>query len=394
VSAPSAFSKPSQQKAYRDLPEGEFRHALRAFLDEHYPDEWRNPIERLTGEDALWWKRKLYEHGWRMPGWPAEFGGMGLSLRQQLVYLEEMDAHRVSRVLDIGETMLGPVLFHHGTPEQQAYYLPRILRAEDTWCQGYSEPNAGSDLASLRTAAVRDGDDYVVNGSKIWTTHAMYATHIFCLVRTSREGPKQAGISFILSPIDAAGITVRPIANLADEEEFCEVFFEDVRMPAANLIGAENKGWQVAKSLLGFERVMIGSPALAKQALTGLTELFRVLKLDANPAYRERFIALLADFHDVNVMYDEVVGAHLAGDTQVERFSMLKILATELFQKITEFAIEAGGEYGGVKGDLVIEDAHLNNYKLSIMARAATIYGGSSEVQRNILAKTVLNLPS
>ena len=390
----TAFSTPSQTRAYRDLPEDAFRQELRAFLAAHYPDRWRKPIERLTGEDALWWKRTLYEHGWRMPGWPAQYGGMGLSLHQQLVYHEEMDRLRVSRVLDIGETMLGPVLFGHGTEEQKTFYLPRILRAEDTWCQGYSEPNAGSDLASLRTAAVRDGDHYVVNGSKIWTTHGMYATHIFSLVRTSKDGPKQAGISFLLSPIDAAGITVRPIANLAGEEEFCEVFFEDVRIPISNLVGAENKGWQVAKSLLGFERVMIGSPALAKQALSGVTELFRVLGLDADPACRERLIALTADFHDLSVMYDEVVGAHLAGDTQVERFSMLKILATELFQKITEFGLEAGGEYGGVMGEMTIGDAELNNYKLSILARASTIYGGSSEVQRNILAKSVLGLPA
>ena len=378
----------------RDLPDRALRDRLRAFLQATYPDRLRGATDRLRGVDSRWWLRTQWEHGWRAPGWPVEHGGLGLSLQQQLLLRDEMERFGVARVLDMGTTMLGPVLFRYGTPEQRAQYLPRILRCEDVWCQGYSEPNSGSDLASLRTAAVRDGEDYVVNGSKIWTTHASDATDIFTLVRTSRDGRKQEGSSVLLIPLATPGITVRPIVNLSGEDEFCQGFFEDVRVPVANRVGEENHGWTVAKALLGFERISIGSPAHARHALATLDGIMGALGSHADPDYAARFIALTADLHDLGVLYREVVDAALAGTARGEQFSMLKLLATELTQRITETMLEVAGEHAGVLGATDFDGYDANSFKLFMLARPGTIYGGSSEVQRNILAKSLLGLPA
>ena len=371
--------------------------ALRArldrFLTEHYPDAWRDPTNRLRKEDARWWLRTQHEQGWRAPGWPAEHGGLGLSMAQQLLVRDGMERHGVARVLDMGVSMLGPVLMRYGTEAQKAYFLPRILRCDDVWCQGYSEPNAGSDLASLRTAAVRDGDEFVVDGSKIWTTHATDATHIFTLVRTAKREKRQDGISFLLIPLDAPGITIRPIVNLAGEDEFAQVFFDAVRVPVANLVGEADEGWTVAKALLGFERISIGNPAHARHALRIVDGILHSLGLQDEPAYHERFVGLTADLHDTQVLYDEVVEEALAGTAAPERFSMLKLLATELTQRVTEFGMEVSGEYAGVCGTAPLPGSP-NLNKLFMLARPGTIYGGSSEIQRNILAKSMLGLPS
>ena len=378
----------------RDLPDHAIRARLRGFLRDHYPDHLRDPTNRLRKEEARRWLRTQHAHGWRAPGWPAEHGGMGLSLSQQLLYREEMERHGVARVLDMGVTMLGPVLMRYGTDAQKAHHLPRILRCDDVWCQGYSEPNAGSDLASLRTAAVRDGDEYVVDGSKIWTTHATDATHIFALVRTAKRDKKQDGISFLLIPLDAPGVTVRPIVNLAGEDEFCQVFFDGVRVPTAGRVGEVDGGWTVAKALLGFERISIGNPAHARHALATLDGVLAGLGLHGAPGYHDRFVQLTADLHDTEALYAEVVDAALAGRARGEQFSMLKLLSTELFQRVTEFTMEAAGEHAGVLGPVEIGDASPDIHKLFMLARPGTIYGGSSEVQRNILAKSMLGLPA
>lgn len=376
----------------RDLDDTLLRERFRTFLENIYPGDWRDQTNRLRGADARWWLRTQWERGWRAPGWPVEYGGLGLSLRQQLLIRDEAERFGVARVLDMGTTMLGPVLFRYGTPEQRAHYLPRILRCDDVWCQGYSEPNSGSDLASLQTSAVRDGTDYVVNGSKIWTTHASDANNIFTLVRTSREGRKQEGISFLLIPLSAPGITVRPIVNLGGEDEFCQVFFQDVRVPVANLVGAENQGWTVAKALLGFERISIGSPAHAKHALQALERVLAALDLSDDPAYVARLAQLTADVYDHEILYGEVVTAALRNAARSEQFSMLKLIATELTQRITDFTMEVSGEYAGVIQAAKIGDIDINIYKLFMLARPGTIYGGSSEIQRNILAKHIMSL--
>ena len=377
----------------RDLPDDEIRARLQAFLVRHYPPAWCDPTNRLRKADARWWLRTQHEHGWRAPGWPAEHGGMELSMAQQLLVRGVMEDHGVARVLDMGVSMLGPVLMRYGTDAQKAHYLPRILACDDVWCQGYSEPGAGSDLASLRTAAVRDGEDFVVDGSKIWTTHATDATHIFTLVRTAKREKRQDGISFLLIPLDTPGITVRPIVNLAGEDEFAQVFFDAARVPAVNLVGKEDAGWTVAKALLGFERISIGNPSHARHALRTVDGILQALHLHEEPAFHERFVQLTADLHDTEVLYDEVVEEALAGTAAPERLSMLKLLATELTQRTTEFGLEVSGEYAGVLGELPL-DGTPNLHKLFMLARPDTIYGGSSEVQRNILAKSMLGLPS
>jgi hypothetical protein len=234
------------------LSDDEFRAVVRRFVEEHYPPELRNPQRRLHWRDNRPWYMILAEHGWLAPGWPREHGGLGLSAAKHLIFIEEFERHGCARVSDMGVIMLGPLLIRHGTPAQKDRFLPRILAGEDIWCQGYSEPNAGSDLASLRTEAVLDGDHWVVNGQKIWTTLANDANWIFMLVRTDKAAKKQDGISFLLVPMDSPGITVRPIVNLDQHDEFCEVFFDNVRVPKENLVGEVNKGWTVAKALLDF----------------------------------------------------------------------------------------------------------------------------------------------
>jgi hypothetical protein len=231
------------------LSDDDFRMLVRRWIEANYPPEIRNPPSRLHYKDTKVWYHKLARKGWLCLNWPREFGGMGITAGKQLIMLEEKERHGCARLNEMGMTMLGPLLIRHGTKEQQDYYLPKILTGEHIWCQGYSEPNAGSDLASLRTEAVPDGDHWVVNGQKIWTSMAMDANWIFLLVRTDKQAKKQEGISFLLVPMDSPGVTVRPITNIDMENEFCETFFDNVRVPKGNLVGQINKGWTMAKNL-------------------------------------------------------------------------------------------------------------------------------------------------
>ena len=379
------------------LPDEEFRMRFRAWLGENYPPEirqdWRRPFRRIRGEVANNWMRRLNDAGWRAPAWPREYGGMGLSFRKQLIYNEELEREGVARIIDLGETQLGPTLMKYGSEGQRAYYLPRILSCEDVWCQGYSEPNAGSDLASLKTRAERDGDNFVVNGSKTWTTHADDSTHIFTLVRTGRFEKKQQGISFLLIDLDTPGIDVRPILNLAGEYEFCEVFFDDVRVPAVNLVGEIDQGWSVAKTLLGHERVWIGSPALAGRALALAERLLSESGRRDDVLYRDRFAILAADLYDYRLLYAEICARIADGGQPGPEVSMLKVYASELLQRITEFSVELGGECGGIIGDVQIGDTVTDLHWQVMMARPVTIFAGANEIQRDILARTVLDLP-
>ncbi|WP_083664338.1 acyl-CoA dehydrogenase family protein [Herminiimonas arsenitoxidans] len=390
---------PLQRQTLADLPDDVFRSTFRNWLETHYPHEWRQnhrrPFLRLRGEDLRYWLRLLNQHGWRAPAWPHEYGGMGLSFRKQLIYYEEIERLGVARIIDNGETQLGPTLIHCGTDEQRSYYLPRILACEDVWCQGYSEPGAGSDLASLRTQALRDGDSFVVTGQKIWTTHATEGTHIFTLVRTGRYEKKQQGISFLLIDLKAPGVTIRPIANIAGEDEFCEVFFDAVRVPAENLVGELDQGWNVAKALLGHERVWLGSPALASKALTLAESLVEQRGLSNDLGVTDRLSVLQADLHDYRLLYAEICNriADTEGQPGAE-VSVLKVYISELLQRITEFNVEIAAEYGGVIGDVRIADLHTDLHWQLMMARPATIYAGANEVQRDILAKAVLHMPA
>ena len=385
-----------------EMDDADFRAEFRAFLAEHYPAElkqdFHRPFRRLRGEPANDWLRTLQAHGWRAPAWPRESGGMGLSFRKQLIYHEELEHAGVARIIDLGETQLGPTIIKMGSPEQSEHYLPRILNCEHVWCQGYSEPNAGSDLASLRTSAELDGDEFVVNGQKIWTTHANDSTHIFTLVRTGKFEKKQQGISFLLIDLDTPGISIRPIINLAGEDEFCEVFFENVRVPKANLVGELHQGWAVATALLGYERVWIDSPSLAGKALALGEHLVQQLGLEGDRGVMDELAQLQADLHDYRLLYSRTCDAIAdSGKAPGPEVSMLKVYASELLHRLTEFNVEVGAEYGAVVGDVAIggdstADMQADLYWQLMMARPVTIFAGANEIQRDILAINVLSL--
>jgi alkylation response protein AidB-like acyl-CoA dehydrogenase len=381
-----------------ELPDQEFRQQLRDFLAANYPEQLRQdfyrPFRRLRGEDASNWLRTLQNNGWRAPAWPRQWGGMGLSFRKQLIYHEELERAGVARIIDLGDSQLGPILIRLGTDAQRDYYLPRMLNCEHVWCQGYSEPNAGSDLANLRMQAVREGDEFVVNGQKIWTTHANDSTHIFALVRTGKYEKRQQGISFLLIDMKTPGITVRPIDNLAGEDEFCEVFFDDVRVPAANLVGQLDQGWAVAKALLGYERIWIGSPALAGKALSLAEHLVHICGLGSDAGVVDRLAQLSVDLHDYRILYSRMCDAIAdSGSQPGPEVSMLKVYASELLQRITEFSVDIAAEFGGVTGDVVIGQTRVDLHWQLMMARPVTIFAGANEIQRDILAKAVLGMP-
>jgi alkylation response protein AidB-like acyl-CoA dehydrogenase len=380
------------------LSDEEFRLTLRNWLSACYPNDWRQssvrPFHRLRGEQKIHWLRTLHAGGWRAPAWPREHGGLGLTFARQRIYHEEFERQRIARVIDFGEQMLGPILMAYGTAAQQAHWLPRILSCDDVWCQGYSEPNAGSDLASLRTSAVLDGDDFLVNGQKIWTTYAQDATHMFALVRTGRFERKQQGISFLLMPLNPPGVQIRPIMNIAGEQEFCEVFLTDVRVPRQNLVGALHEGWSIAKALLGHERIWVGSPAMCRNALALARELVQAAQATQDTSVIDSLAVLAADLHDYEALYEEVCLESADASQPSARVVMLKVLATELQQRICEFIAEISLEHGGALSTTTIGALEVDIHWQLMMSRPITIFGGANEVQRDILAKSVLRLPS
>ncbi len=379
---------------YNTLADDDFRREVRAFFEAEYPRELRYILHRARWREMRDWWRKLDEKGWIAPNWPREWGGMALDAGKMVIYLEELERHGIARAPDQGITQVGPLIMRFGTEAQKNHYLPRTRSGEYIWCQGYSEPNAGSDLAGLQTAAVPDGDHFVVNGQKIWTTLADDATHIYLLARTDKAAKKQQGISFFLADMKTPGITLRPIINLAGHGEFCQVYFDNVRLPRENLVGQLNDGWTVAKALLGFERLGIGSPRRPQYALQRLEKVARAKGLLEDPGFVDRFIALKLDIEDGAALYGRFVEQVKRGETLGQDVSMLKVWTMETWQRLSELLVEAGAEEGviaGVRSVAGVDTDFLNPFYYS---RPATIYGGSSEIQRNILAKYVLKLPS
>jgi alkylation response protein AidB-like acyl-CoA dehydrogenase len=374
------------------LDDESFRAVVRSFLAENYPEDLRNPPKRLHFAENKPWYFKLSEKGWLAPGWPQQFGGLGLSPPKLIILTEEYERYGVARTNDHGIIMLGPLVIQYGTDAQKQHFLPKILSGEHIWCQGYSEPNSGSDLASLRTEAIREGDHYIVNGQKIWTTLAGDANWIFLLVRTDKTAKKQEGISFLLVDMTTPGITVKPIINLELHDEFSEVFFDNVRVPAENLVGQLNKGWDMAKALLSFERIYLGSPRQSAYALARLKQLAEKMGVAEDPTFLERYTQLRLDLEDLKALYGTYVDILKRGGTLGPDVSMLKIFQSELFQRITDTMLEIAGENAGLL-DPIDGNLNLNATGLYIQARPATIYGGSNEIQRNIIAKNVLELP-
>jgi len=380
---------------YAAMSDDGFRLMVRAFLRSNYPQHLRHVPRRLRLHEVRDWYQTLSRSGWLAPAWPREHGGMALPPAKLLIFFEEMEGWGAARLPDQGIINLGPVLIQHGTSEQKARYLPRILSGEDIWCQGYSEPNAGSDLASLRTEAVRDGDHFIVNGQKIWTTLAHDATHIFALVRTDKTVKPQAGISFLLIDLKSPGVTIRPITNIIDEQEFCEVFFEEVKVPVTNLVGELNMGWTIAKDLLGYERIFAGSPQQSRQALHHLEQLADSQSLFELPEFSQSYALLLGDVRELEALYGLFADIVRRGGLLPPSVSGLKVLATETYvriaREIVRWADESGGTWTGVTmndGTSLLPPAPF------LQSLVTTIYGGSNEIQRNIVAKAVLGMPN
>ena len=375
------------------LPDEEFRAELHAFLHAAYPEHLRYLDRRPAIAEIRPWLDALAAKGWLAPHWPREHGGMGLSIGKYLIYYDELGRHGTGRLPDHAIHLLGPLLIRYGTEAQKARFLPGIAEGREIWCQGYSEPGAGSDLASLRTEAVLDGDHFVVTGQKIWTSMAPHADWIFMLVRTNKAVPQQAGISFLLADMETPGIMVRPIMNLKGESEFAEVFFDGARVPRENLVGEIDKGWTMAKSLLGDERITLGSPRQSAYALERLELLARETGSLADAAFVDRLTQLRLDFVALEASFRRYIGMAEKGQRLGPDVSMLKVWATELFQRITAEMRQLGGELGGFKRAVQFEASSVDVMNQYLEATPPTIYGGSNEIQRNILAKTVLGLP-
>ncbi len=348
-------------------------------------------------EFAKQFNRKLAERGWIAPAWPKEYGGLGASIYEQMVFNEEFGYWGApdTGTRGFGVGMIGPTLIIHGNEEQKKRYLTRITSGEDIWCQGYSEPGAGSDLASLQTRAVRDGDEYVINGQKIWTSGGHRANQMFCLVRTDPEAPKHRGISFLLIDdiVNTPGLTIRPLINMANRHHFNEVFFEDVRVPARNLVGEENRGWYVGMTLLDFERSGIGTTAAQKRTLEKLTENLR----EGEKARRERYRTRLADLvvaNNVGRFLGYRIG-YIQASGMVPNYeaSVVKIYQSELGQKIYNFGVNMLG----LSGQFIPEEPRApfggDLPESYIQAVPSTIYSGSNEIQRNVIATRGLGLP-
>ncbi|HEY4670378.1 MAG TPA: acyl-CoA dehydrogenase family protein [Tepidiformaceae bacterium] len=381
--------------------EEQLRQEVRTFLKENLPrEEGGAQLGNRTDEDfelARRFNTELGKRGWIAPAWPKEYGGLGASIYEQMVFNEEFGYFGApdTGTRGFGVGMIGPTLIIHGNEEQKKRYLPRITSGEDIWCQGYSEPGAGSDLASLQTRASRDGDDYVINGQKIWTSGGHRANQMFCLVRTDPDAPKHRGISFLL--IDdiknTPGLTIRPLVNMANRHHFNEVFFEDVRVPARNLVGEENRGWYVGMTLLDFERSGIGTTASQKRTLEKLTARLR----QAPGAIREANRTKLADFvvgNNVGRFLGYRIGSMQAsGQVPNYEASVVKIYQSELGQRIYNFGVNMLG----LAGQLMPEEPRApfagDLPESYIQAVPSSIYSGSNEIQRNIIATRGLGLP-
>jgi hypothetical protein len=379
------------------MPENEFRSMVRAFLQANYPPHLRFLSHRARWSEMEGWYKTLSRQGWVAPAWPASHGGMGLPPARLIAWIEELEQFGAARAPDQGIVMVGPMLIQHGTPEQQQRFLPKILSGEHVWCQGYSEPNSGSDLASLRTEAVQATDEqgphFMVNGQKIWTTLAQDATCIFMLVRTDKAAKKQEGISFLLCELSTPGITIRPITTLAGEQEFCEVFFDNVRVPAENLVGRLHGGWTVAKALLGFERIFLGSPKQSQYALGQLARLAKSRHLESDPVFMQRYTALRLDVADLTAAYTAFADIVKQGKPLPASVSLLKIWASETYHRIGALLVESCHELGAVAGDQSLDGQSFNALAPLFGSTSAMIYGGTNEIQRNILARQVLDLP-
>jgi alkylation response protein AidB-like acyl-CoA dehydrogenase len=387
-----------------------FRNEVRAFVKDSLPGDIADSVRRgraVAKTDVQRWQRLLYDRGWAAPGWPVEYGGTGWDATRRYIFGEVMAEFDTPETVPFGLLMVGPLIYTFGTEAQKERFLPPILSGEEAWCQGYSEPGAGSDLASLQTRAVREGDHYVVNGTKTWNSSAHLADWTFCLVRTSNEGKQQEGISFLLIDMTTPGIDPKPIISIDGAHHLNMTYYTDVRVPVENRIGEENKGWTYAKFLLGHERNSIAEVGLSKQRVRRLKEIAGKEQLGGGSLRDDAaFAGKIADveisltaleFLSLRFLAEEAAGRPIGAEV-----SMLKIKGTEIRQTLTELSIEALGYYAVPYEPEQLTDrwneppigpdhaaAQMPQY---LFSRAASIYGGSNEIQRNIIAKMVLGL--
>jgi alkylation response protein AidB-like acyl-CoA dehydrogenase len=373
--------------------EAAWRTEVRAFIEKEAPAA----LKTVEGENGLFgrlgavkeWRDKVAAKGWIAPSWPKKYGGVDMSVVDQFVMNEEMAESGVpSNVGGFGVMMIGPTIIEHGTEEQKAEHLGSIIRGETIWCQGYSEPGAGSDLASLQTRAVRDGDDYVVNGQKIWTTGAQFSDMMYMLVRTDPDAPKHRGITYLLVDMKSSGVTVRPLTTLSGMQTFNEVFFEDVRVPVRNRIGEENRGWYVGTTTLDFERSSIGTAIGVRKSLEGLLRQAKANKGEAsfarNPKVRHEFADRWIEAETARMLSYRVVSMQVRGLIPNYEASMCKLFSSELGQRIANLSMHMYGMHGNVR----------NRSSMGYMtAVSATIAGGTTEVQKGIIATRGLGLP-
>jgi alkylation response protein AidB-like acyl-CoA dehydrogenase len=394
--------------------EQEFRDQVRAFLRERLPPTISEKVlngYELSREDHVLWQKRLHEQGWGGMGWPVKFGGVGWNSVQQYIFEEESALAGAPRLIPFGTKMVAPVLMAFGNAAQQQRFLPKISSGEEWWCQGYSEPGAGSDLASLKTRAAREGDFYIVNGQKTWNTLGQYADWIFCLVRTDPSAKQQSGISFLLIDMKSPGITVRPITLLDGRHEVNEIWFDDVRVPVQNLVGEENKGWTYAKFLLGHERTNIAGIGIAKRELNRLKAIARSELKGGRPLIEDALFAahvaqVEIDLWALEITNLRVLSAERNAKAPGPEASILKIRGTEIAQRISELAMRAVGPYAlpfrlealdagwqvpeiseasGPLHAATLAAAYMNQRKLSI-------FGGTNEIQKNIIAKMIVGL--
>ena len=392
--------------------EHDFEQEVQAFFKDKYPDDIKQKQDRaipLLKDDFIRWQKVLYEQGWAAINWPVEYGGTGWSTVQKYIFANEMAKANAPAIVPFGLGMVGPVIYTYGNEEQKQRFLPDIAASNVWWCQGYSEPGSGSDLASLKTRADRDGNEYIVNGTKTWTTLGQMADWIFCLVRTSSDvARKQEGISFILVDMKTPGVTVRPIITIEGGHEVNEVHFEDVRVPLNNLIGEEGKGWTYGKVLLQHERTSIAGVARSEYRLNRLKDKIRNAdkaqpSLQGDNSFLRKIAALEIELKALEYTELRTLAAVSVGNAPGPESSLLKIRGTEIQQRLDELFMEAAGYFSlpyvpdqyslesnetmhvGFGSDTVSSLQYFNN-------RKASIYGGSNEIQKNIIAKHVLGL--
>jgi pimeloyl-CoA dehydrogenase large subunit len=390
-----------------------FRDEVRTFMRTALPADIRSKLvegRRLKKDDLVVWQRILNAKGWAVPHWPAEWGGRNWTPTQHYIFLEELQQAPAPPPLGFGVTMVGPVIIAFGSDAQKKRFLPRIANLDDWWCQGFSEPGSGSDLASLKTSAKRVNGNYVINGQKTWTTTAQYADWIFCLVRTDPAAKKQEGISFILIDMKTPGITVRPIVTIDGGREVNEVFFDDVKVPAENLVGQENKGWDYAKFLLGNERTGIARVGMSKERIRRLRELAALERADERPLiederFRAKIAAVEVELKALEMTQLRVVAAerNRKGNRPDPASSILKIKGSEIQQTISELLLEVVGPYALPYQPEYLDEERWNEPPIGpdwapslaptyFNMRKVSIYGGTNEIQKNIIAKAILGL--